>query len=65
MDYLTDVGAWVTGAKSQVVTAGTDQPIDWLAASADWRLVCVNGGTGPSALTFNGFHLIDDPTSGA
>jgi hypothetical protein len=65
LDYLTEAGAWVTGAKSQTVTAGTDQPIDWLANSADWRLVILNGATGPSALTLNGFHLTNNPNPGA
>jgi hypothetical protein len=65
LDYLTDAGAWVTGAKSQTVTAATDQPIDWLASSTDWRLVIVNGATGPSALTLNGFHLTNNPNPGA
>jgi hypothetical protein len=64
LDYLTAAGAWVTGAKSQAVAAATDQPIDWVASSTDWRLVIVNGATGPSALTLNGFHLTNNPDSG-
>ena len=64
LDYLTEAGAWVTGAKSQTVTAGTDQPFDWLPVSADYRLVILNGATGPSALTANGLHLIDNPDPG-
>lgn len=64
LDYLSEAGAWVTGATTQTVTAGTDQPISWLANSSDWRLVTVNGGTGPSALTFHGFHITDNPDSG-
>lgn len=63
LDYLTDAGAWSTGAKSQTCTAGTEQPISWLANSTDWRLVVVNGATGPTTLTLNGFHLTNNPDS--
>ena len=64
LDYLSEAGAWVTAANSATVTAGTDKPISWLANSSDWRLVTLNGATGPSALTFHGFHVTDNPDSG-
>jgi|GEM_PF-5076783 len=66
LDYLKSDGTWVTGAKSQTCTAGTDQPIDWLASASDWRVVVANGATGPTALTLYGWHITKgDRASGA
>jgi hypothetical protein len=65
LDYLTSAGAWDSSpAVSATVTAGTPLPFDYLPIAADWRLVEVNGGTGPSALTFNGIFLSDNPNPG-
>lgn len=65
LQSLTAAGTWLAAVKSQTVTAGTPQPIDWLAPTGDWQLICTNGGTGPSALSFDGFELIHDRTPGA
>lgn len=65
LDCLKSDGTWETGVTSQTVTAGTPQPIDWLPPTADYRVIEVNGATGPSALTFSSFQLIDSRVSGA
>ena len=64
MDYLDSSGAWVTGAYSQTVTAGTPQPIDWLPVSADWRVIVLNGATGPTTLELYGWNITPNPESG-
>ena len=66
LDYLNASGTWSTSAKSATVTAGTTLPINWLANSADWRLVTLNqsAGSEPTVLRFSGFMLVDNPDSG-
>jgi hypothetical protein len=64
LDYLKADSTWITSVTTQTVTAGTTQPIDWLPGSADWRVVIVNGATGPSALVLSGWHLSNNPVSG-
>lgn len=66
MDYLNSAGAWVTGAASSTVTAGTTLPFSWLPSSGDYRIVTLNLGAGsePTALTFSGCMLVDNPDSG-
>ena len=66
LDYLSAAGTWITSASTQAVTAATAQPFDWLPVAADWRVVIVNGGTGPSALTLDGIQLVrGDRASGS
>jgi len=64
LDYLKADGTWATSAKSDTVTAGTTYVLDWLPLAADWRLVTVNGGTGPTTLTFSPFNLTRNPEAG-
>lgn len=68
LDYLDSAGSWTagTGAKSSTVTAGTPAPFDWLAVTGEWRLVLVCGGTGPSAIKYDGITLVrGDRASGS
>lgn len=66
LDYLDASGSWVTGATTSAVTAGTPTPFDYLPIAADWRVVILNGATGPSALTAYGLKLINgDRASGS
>lgn len=58
-------GAWVTGISSTTVTAGNTQPFDFLSRHPDWRVVIVNGATGPTTLVVEAQLIRGDRSPGA
>lgn len=65
LDYLKTDGSWLTGVSSTTVTAGTAQDFDFLARSPDYRVVIVNGATGPSALYIESYLVTGDRSAGS
>lgn len=65
LDYLKTDGTWLTGVSSTAVTAGTAQDFDFLARSPDYRVVIVNGATGPSALYIQAYLVKGDRSAGS
>lgn len=65
MDYLNTAGTWDTGISSTAVTAGNTQDFDLLPRSPDYRVVIVNGATGPSALYAEAAIVSGDRSAGS